>query len=169
MRKIKPNSDLWQYLNSTGVLERGIVEEIESAKRQYRKKYLLAYKQKQRKENSEYTVLLSKENGELESITLAAKKHFLPVTVFLKTATLAYLNQYYIVPNQMQLAKLEQILAQCLNEVQVITRTKEKYSWEREQKYEAIEKRIIQLENEIKNVLSNPPLAPQHDSKNIVT
>ncbi|HTA27942.1 MAG TPA: hypothetical protein VK809_09140 [Bacteroidia bacterium] len=169
MRKIKQNSPIWQYLNSVGVLEKGTVEEIKSAKKQYRKDYLLTYKQKQRKENSEYNVLLSKENGELESITLAAKKHSLPVTGFLKAATLAYLNQYYIVPDRMQLAKLEQLLAQCLNEVQIITRTKEKYSWERDQKYEAIEKRIIQLENEIRNVLSNPPLASTNDSKDKIT
>ncbi|HTB30847.1 MAG TPA: hypothetical protein VK808_02415 [Bacteroidia bacterium] len=169
MRKIKQNSPIWQYLNSVGVLEKGIVEEIKSAKKQYRKDYLLTYKQKQRKEKKEYTVMLSRENGEFERITVAAKKHSLPVTVFLKTATLAYLNQYYIVPDRAQLAKMEQLLAQCLNQVQTITRTKEKYSWEREQKYEAIEKRIIQLENQIREVLSNPPLVSKNDSQTKIT
>lgn len=113
--------------------------------------------------------MLSKENGEYETVANAAKKHSLPITTFLKTATLAYLNQYYIVPDRVQLAKMEQMLAQCLNEVQLITRTKEKYSWEREQKYEAIEKRIIKLETQINEVLSNPPLASKNDSKNFIT
>lgn len=110
--------------------------------------------------------MLSKENGEYENITLAAKKHSLPVTVFLKAATLAYLHQQFIVPDRFQLAKLEQLLAQCLNEVQLITRTKEKYSWQREQKYEEIEKRIIRLELQINEVLRNPPLLSGNDSQN---
>lgn len=169
MRKIKPNSNIWQYLNSVGVLEKGTEEEIKVAKKAYKKKYLLAYKQQQRREKHEYIILLSKENGEFDSVATAAKKHSLSVTAFLKEATLAYIKQYYIVPNRVQLAKMEQILAQCLNEVQLITRTKEKYSWEREQKYEAIEKRIIKLENEIRNVLSNPPLASTNDSQTKIT
>jgi len=165
MRKIKPNSNIWQYLNDAGVLEYGTEEEIKAAKRAYKKKYLLAYKQRQRKEKQEYIILLSKENGEYNTVASAAKKHSTSVTAFLKTATLAYINQYYIVPDKVQLAKMEQLLSQCLNEVQLITRTKEKYSWEREQKYEAIEKRIIKLENQIREVLCNPPLASEHDSK----
>ncbi len=166
MRKLKPSSHIWQYLNNAGVLENGTDEQIKAAKRAYRKNYLLAFKQKQRKEKPEFIVMLSKENGEYETVANAAKKHSLSITTFLKTATLAYLNQYYIVPDRVQLAKMEQMLAQCLNEVQLITRTKEKYSWEREQKYEAIEKRIIKLETQIKEVLSNPPLASKNDSKN---
>jgi hypothetical protein len=168
MRKVKPNSNIWQYLNDSGVLD-GTDEQIKSAKRAYKKKYLLAYKQRQRREKQEYIILLSKENGEFNSVATAAKKHSMSFTAFLKTATLAYINQYYIVPDRVQLAKMEQMLAQCLNEVQLITRTKEKYSWEREQKYEAIEKRIIKLENQIREVVSNPPLAPLHDSQTKIT
>ncbi|HTB30699.1 MAG TPA: hypothetical protein VK808_01660, partial [Bacteroidia bacterium] len=93
----------------------------------------------------------------------------MPVTTFLKTATLAYMNQTFIVPNKVQLSVIEQLLSQCLNEVQLITRTKEKYSWEREQKYDAIEKRIIKLETQISEVLRNPPLVTAHDSQNKIT
>jgi len=168
MRKIKANSNIWQYLDSVGALG-GTEEEIKSAKRNYKKKYLLAYRQRQRKEKQEYIILLSKENGEYNAVATAAKKHSMSVTAFLKTATLAYINQYYIVPDRVQLAKLEQLLAQCLNEVQLITCTKEKYSWEWEQKYEAIEKRIIKLESQIKEVLGNPPLASTNDSQIKIT
>ncbi len=168
MRKIKPNSNIWQYLDSVGALG-GTEEEIKTAKLAYKKKYLLTYRQRQRKEKQEYIILLSKENGEYNTVATAAKKHSMSVTAFLKTATLAYINQFYIVPDRMQLAKMELMLAQCLNEVQLITRTKEKYSWEREQKYEAIEKRIMKLETEIRNVLSNPPLASTNDSQTKIT
>ena len=168
MRKIKPNSNIWQYLTAVGVLG-GTEEEIKSAKHAYKKKYLLAYRQRQRKEKQEYIILLSKENGEFNTVATAAKKHSMSVTAFLKLATLAYINQYYIVPDRVQLSKMELLLSQCLNEVQLITRTKEKYSWEREQKYEAIEKRIIQLENEIRNALSNPPLDSTNDSQTKIT
>lgn len=166
MRKLNANSKLWQYLSEAGVLEHGSDEQIKTAKRTYRKNYLRTYKRRQRKEKPEFIVMLSKESGEYSTITSAAKRHALPVTVFLKTATLAYLNQQFIVPDRFQLAKLEQLLAQCLNEVQLITRTKEKYSWQREQKYEAIEKRIIQLELQMHEVLRNPPLLSRHDSEN---
>jgi hypothetical protein len=169
MRKLKQNSHIWQYLNNAGVLENGTKEQINAAKRAYKKKYLLTYKQQQRREKQEYIILLSKENGEYNIVSIAAKKHSMSVTAFLKTATLAYINQYYIVPDRVQLGKMEQLLAQCLNEVQAITRTKEKYSWEREQKYEAIEKRIIRLESEIREVLSNPPLASKNDSQIKIT
>ncbi len=169
MRKTNPNSHIWQYLNSAGVLD-GTVEQIKEAKKIYKKKYLLAYKQRQRAEKKRSILfLLSKENGEYNTVSTVAKKHSMSVTAFLKSATLAYIKQYYIVPDRAQLAKMEQLLAQCLNEVQLITRTKEKYSWEREQKYEAIEKRIIQLENQIREVLSNPPLASKNDSQTQVT
>ena len=168
MRKTNPNSHIWQYLNSVGALD-GSDEQIKSAKRAYKKKYLLAYRQRQRKEKQEYIILLSKENGEYNTIATAAKKHSMSVTAFLKSATLAYTKQYYIVPDKVQLAKMEQLLAQCLNEVQIITRTKEKYSWEREQKYEAIEKRIMQLESQIREVLNNPPLGSKNDSQIKIT
>ena len=165
MRKQKKNSELWNYLNSVGVLENGTDEQIKTAKRQYRKRYLLTYKQQQRKENPEFNVMLSKEDGEYETVSTAAKKNSLPISAFLKTATLAYINQFYIVPNRVQLAHMEQLLADCLNEVQTITKTKERFFWDREQKYEAIEKRIMKLEAQIREVISNPPLASPNDSQ----
>jgi hypothetical protein len=169
MRKIKPNSNIWQYLNDAGVLEHGTEAEIKAAKKAYKKKYLLSYRQRQRREKQEYIILLSKENGEFNTVASAAKKHSMSVTAFLKTGCLAYINQHFIVPDRVQLAKMEQLLSQCLNEVQLITRTKEKYSWEREQKYEAIEKRIMKLETQIKEVLSNPPLVSDYGFKNQIT
>jgi hypothetical protein len=169
MRKTPKGSPLWKYLEACGVLENGTDEQIIAAKRQYRKNYLHHFKQKQRKAKPGFTVMLSKENGQYDTISLAAKKHSLAITAFLREATLAYIHQYYIVPDRMQVARLEQFLAQYLNEVQRIAPVREKYSWEWEQKYEAIEKRIVAMQMQIKEALSNPPLASNHDSQNKIT
>lgn len=169
MRKTPKDSPLWKYLEARGVLENGTDEQIIAAKRQYRKNYLHHFKQRQRKVKPGFTVMLSKENGQYDSISLAAKKHSLAITAYLRDAALAYTNQYYIVPDKAQVARLEQLLAQYLNEVQRIDPVKEKYSWEREQKYEAIEKSIVAMKVQIREALSNPPLAPNHDSQNKIT
>lgn len=165
----KSKSGMWEYLDSVGVLEKGIDEEIKTAKKQYRKKYLLEYKRKQRANKPEYTVVLSKNNGEDERIILGAKKHKRTVSAFLRQATLAYLNQAFVVPNIYQVAKLEQLLSDCLNEIKVIARSREKYFWEREQRLELIEKRIINLESQINEVFRNPLLQTPDDHKNQVT
>lgn len=154
----KQNSGMWNYLESIGVLEHGTEGEIKAAKRAYRKKYLLEYKRKQRISQPEFVINLSKENGAYERISTAAKQHQMSVTAFLRTATLAYLNRTYIVPDKLQIAKLEQLLAQYLNEIQTLVQQKEKYHWDRDRKYEAIEKRIEKLETEIHDMFSNPPL-----------
>jgi|HubBroStandDraft_3_1064219.scaffolds.fasta_scaffold166439_2 hypothetical protein len=168
MRRPKENTRLYNFLASVGLQDDSPVEQIIAAKKQYRKTYLLEHKQKHRKANPEFLVQLSKENGEYETITESAKKHSMPVSVFLKKSTIAYINQFYVVPNRVQLAKMEQLLSQCLNEIQTIVKSKERFFWEREQKFEAIEMRIIKLESEIKEVICNPPLK-QNDSQTQVS
>ncbi len=165
MRKNR-NSPMWEYLEAAGVLEKGTDEEIKAAKRLYRKKYLLRYKQQQRGSKPEYTVNFSKDSGEYERIILAAKRHKMPVTTFLRSAALAYLNRTYIVPDPIRIARLEQLLSDCLNEIKTIAKTKERFFWGREQKVEEIEKRIVKLESDISEVLRNPPLAFPHDHQN---
>ena len=158
MSRKRRHSKLWEYLESSGVLEKGSDEEIKSAKRAYRKKYLLEFKQKQRISKPEYSVYFSKENGDYESVSCAAKKHNLTITTFIHSATLAYLRSTYIVPDRMQIARLEQLLSECLNEIKTIVKPREKYFWERERKFEQIEKRIEKLEIQINETFRNPPL-----------
>jgi len=155
---------MWEYLESSGVLEKGTEEEIKSAKKAYRKEYYLKYKRSQRLQKPEFTVNFSNDKGEYSIIQNAAKRHKMTVTAFIQASSLAYLNRRYLVPNQDQIASLEQILSQCLNEIQSIVQVREKYHWEREQKFEAIEKRIEKLETEIAQIFRNPPLL-KHDSQ----
>lgn len=166
MRRRK-NNPMWEYLEVSGVLEKGSDEEIKAVKKAYRKKYFLEFKQKQRRNKPEYTVTLSKTGGELGRITEAAKKHHLSVPAFLKSAAFAYLERKYIVPNRLMVALLEQLLSDCLNEVKAISKTKERF-WEREQKLDRIEKRIEKLEAQVNELFCNPTLF-SHDHQNQIT
>jgi hypothetical protein len=153
---------MWEYLDELGVLEKGSDEEIKAAKKAYRKKYLLEFKQKQRKNKPEYNIYYSKENGEHNRIIQAAKKHELTPTAFIRLASLAYIDRKYLVPNWEQVATLEQLLSECLNEVKVLVCRKERFFWDREQKIIAIEKRIEKLETQVNALFRNPPLVSTH-------
>lgn len=147
---------MWEYLDSVGVLEKGSDAEIKDAKRAYRKKYFLEFKRKQRKIRPEYTLNFNEENGERARIILAAQRHEMTVPQFLRSTVRAYLEKKYIVPNALQVAHLEQLLSQILNEIQGIARKKEKFFWERNDKLESIEHRIERLELEIDRIFRHP-------------
>ena len=159
---------MWDYLDSLGILEKGTDEEIKAAKLSYRKDYLLKYKRNQRSKRPEFTVNFSTEKGEYHKVEYAAKAHKMTITAFIRSAVLSYLNLHYIVPNNDQIARLEQILSQCLNEIQTIVRIKDKYYFEKESKLEAIEKRIERLEAEINQVFRNPPLVSHDNQSQII-
>lgn len=149
---------MWEYLNVLGVLENGTDEEIKAAKKAYRKQYYLRYKRNQRSSKPEFTINFSSDNGEYSKVKRSAERHKMTISAFIHSAVLAYLDQTYVVPNADQLAHLEQILSQCLNEIQKLVGVKEKYYWSREEKFEAIEKRIEKLERDIDQVFRHPPL-----------
>ena len=157
MRKSKKHTGgMWEYLDSRNILENGSDEAIKQAKKDYRKLYFTKQKQKQRAIYHEYTIRFSKEKVEYAKVATMAKQHNMKITAFVKSAVLAYINKTYIVPDRLQIARLEQITAQCLNEIQTIVKQREKYSYEREQKYEILEKRFGKLEEDISNVLKCP-------------
>ena len=152
----KRKGGMWAYLDASGVLEKGTEEEIKAAKKAYRKEYILSFRRKQRVGKPEFTVFLSKGTGDFSKISLAAKKHKLTITEFLRVSALAYTAKTYIVPDRLQLAELKGLLSQCLNEIQTIAVQKEKYFWGKEQKFKDIERRIEKLETEITKKLERP-------------
>jgi len=154
--KNKSKYGMWAYLDAAGVLEYGTEEQINAEKKKYRKGYLLRYKQKQRANKPEVSVSLSKDKGEYSVISAAAKNHHMTITAFIRSATIAYINKTFIIPDRYQLARLEQLLSQCLNEIQTIVCKRERIFFGREDKIEAIEKRIITLESEINVILKQP-------------
>ena len=161
----KHTGGMWEYLQSRGILENGTDEEIKAAKKAYRKEYYLSYKRNQRAQKPEFIIHFSSDNGEYSRVKTAAERHKMTVTAFIRSSVLAYLQQRFLVPNLSQVAHLEEILSQCLNEIQKLVGEREKYYWSREEKFEAIEKRIEKLECDIDQVFRNPPLL-QNDSQN---
>jgi len=164
----KTNTGMWDYLDSLGILENGTDEEIKAAKKAYRKVYFLKYKKLQRSKMPEFCVSFSNEKGEYSKVAYAARRHKMTITAFIRSAVLAYLNQRFVVPNAEQIANLEQILSQCLNEIQSIVRVREKYHWERDRKFDVIEKRIEKLEFDINQIFRNPPLLNYDNQSQII-
>ncbi len=157
---------MWDYLDSIGILEHGSDTEIKAAKRAFRKSYFRNYKKNQRIKKPEYVVNFSKGNGELETVAKAAKQHKLSMTNFLRSAVLAYLRRTYLVPNRDQVAHLELLLSDCLNEIQTIVSVKSKYTWENDNRFEQIEQRIQKLEQQIGDLFRNPPIADDCQNQN---
>lgn len=164
----KRKSAMWYYLDALGVLENGTEEEIKMAKKAYRKEYYLSYKRNQRATKPEFTISFTNKNGEYTKVKRGAERHKMTITAFIRSSVLAYIDQKYLVPNQDQIANLEQILSQCLNEISKIVSAKEKYHWEREQKFEAIEKQIEGLESVISQIFRNPPLITNDNQNQII-
>ena len=152
----KHKGKMWKYLESRGVLENGTDEEIKKAKKDYWKIYFTKQKRIQRAKQHEFTMRFSKGKEEYSKVEFMAKQHRMKTTKFIKSAVLAYINKSYIVPDRLQIAELEQLLSQCLNEIQTIVKQKERFHYERELKYEVIEKRIEALEEEIAKALKCP-------------
>ena len=167
----KNKNGMLEYLDSIGILEKGTEEEINAAKKTYRKKYLLEFKQKQRQNKPEFNINFSKENGDFYKVKKGAEKHRCTITAFIHNATLAYISQTFVVPNILQIAQLEQILSDCLNEIQIVTKYREKYHWERDRKLESIEKIIEKVEQRIDEVFRKPTIltVSQHDHQNQIT
>lgn len=157
---------LWDYLEATGALTSGSDEVINAAKQAYRKQYLLDFKRRQRRSKAEYTVTFSKSNGEHGRIQDGSRRHRISVTGFVRKAALAYLDRTYLVPNRQQIARLEQLLAACLNEIKTIVHKKEKFFWERDNKLEAVERRIERMERQLDEALRHPPLLSSDDCQN---
>lgn len=159
MRKPRKDTGLWAYLDACGLLSNGMDEQIKAARRTYRKQYLRQYKKEQRVQKPEYLVQLSKENNEHGRIALAAKKHRMSVTAFLRLAALAYIERSFLVPDRALVAKLSALLAECLNDVRSLASQKGKHNvFALDEKYDAIERRIITLESQIQTLFCFPAM-----------
>ena len=148
---------MWDYLESVGVLEKGTEEDIKKAKKEFQRKYIREYKRKERTSNSEFIVLLSKHNGELKSISEAAKEHKSSVSKFLKDSALAYLEKRFLVPDSEKVALLELTLSDCRNQIQKISKNTFLPISDRIQ---AIEKRIETMETAINELFRHPNEIP---------
>lgn len=160
---MKRRKGMWDYLDKSGVLEWGTDEQIKQAKKEYRKRYLSEYKRAQRTRRKEFVISLDVINGEFSKIRKASATHNRSIPEFIKLAVLAYLDQRFLVPNPYQVARLEQMLAQILNEVHVILENDGNFYGNNNITLGILENRIEQLENEINRIFRNPELINSHN------
>ncbi len=106
---------IYDYLDSIKVLETGTDEEITLARKTYWKRYKTEWRRKKRKEEKELTTSWTAD--ELTELICAAKKHSISKTKFIKTSTLAYIDKRYIVPDQIEVRRIAQLLAVTYNSI----------------------------------------------------
>ena len=114
---------LYAYLEASGVLEKGTDEAIAEARKNYWRIYKTAWRRQKRKDEKELTI--SWNTDELKTLHDEAKRHKISKTKFIKTATLAYIDKRYIVPNQLEIRKVAQLLALNYNSIQEMIDEKE--------------------------------------------
>lgn len=156
MNNTHPN--MFDYLDAQGVLENGTDEDIKAAKRAYKKLYFKRYRKERRAEQPEFSIGFSRKSGDYGKITLAAKRHSMTVTRFIREATLAYLDRRFLTLLPHRIAEVMQLLMDCRNDVKAISQMKERSSYDREQKYQAISDRIALLEGQLQRYLHYPEL-----------
>lgn len=152
----KNKKGLLAYFESIGILENGTQEQFNKARKEYEKIYIREYKRKERSSKSEFIVLLSKQKGELKTVSEAAKEHKVSISNFIKASALAYLQKTYLVPDTDKVAELELTLSACRNEIQKIS--KNPY-FPIADKIQAIERRIEKMETAINDLFRHPPEA----------
>lgn len=149
-RKFKTKSNLYTFLKSKGVLEKGIHEEIQSARKEYWNKYKRQWRNDKRKKEKEFTISLDR--TELKELSIEAKRHKLSRTRFIKTACFAYINNSFVVPDSLEVKRISQLLAMTYNSIQeMVGENKLEFNTGRNM-MESIQK----LEREILPVLHNP-------------
>ena len=96
-------------------LENGNNEEIQKARKEYRRKYKASWRNAKRKRDKELTTSWTKE--EYRKLKEEAKHHKQSITGFVKGAATAYMNQRFIYPDEIQLRKTIQLLALIYNSI----------------------------------------------------
>jgi hypothetical protein len=149
-RKVKSKSNIYAYLQSKGVLENGSHEEIQNARKKYWSEYKRNWRNEKRKKEKEFTISLN--SDELKIFTKAAKGHEVSRTAFIKQAAFAYINTSFIIPDNIEIRKITQLLAMNYNSIQELID---------EEKINTLAGKIVlekmhELERDILPLLHNP-------------
>lgn len=154
MRKPKSNSKLYQYLHSLGVLERGNEEEIEHARREFRKQYLTDYKQKYRKTKKHIEVILSPTEhilleGEARSVGMSLSQ-------FLKQSTLHYISKQYMTPHPRTILQIKELVYHSYQKIEKIAEHEKKRWFGNLNQYETLKSIILDVHTSTKKTFENP-------------
>ncbi len=149
-RRLNTKSNLCSYLRSSGVLENGTSEDIQKVKNDYWKEYKRIWKKNKRKSEKEITISFTQD--EFKEISIESERHKLSRTKFIKQSCLAYINKRYLVPDEIDVKRISQLLSMTYNSIQ------EKFEEKLIDKSagQEILNRIFKIEREILPVLQNP-------------
>jgi hypothetical protein len=106
---------IYHYLDSIKVLELGTDEEITLARNKYWREYKASWRRKKRKEERELTTSWTAD--ELTELTKEARRHKISKTKFIKTSALAYIDKRYIIPDQIEVRRIAQLLSVTYNSI----------------------------------------------------
>lgn len=150
-RALKHKSNIYEYLDKSGVLDSGNDEEIKVARKEYWRKYRADWRKQKRKEQSEFTISFTKK--EMRILNPAVQKHKISTTVFIKQATLAYIQLQFVIVDPTSVNDIRGLLTRNYTILQNI----EEQNLFKETEASFI-KRFELLETSIMDMLTNPTL-----------
>lgn len=155
MNKKKNTYGVYAYLDSTGVLEKGTDKAIAEARKEYWKKYKAQWRKQKRKTEKELTT--SWTTDELKDLTKSARYHKISRVAYIKSATIAYSNNSYIIPNKMEVRRIVQLLNMNYNLIQEMVDEKTLHL----QTGKIILEKILELERAVLVSLNSPKTVEQ--------
>ena len=163
-RKLNAKSNLFSFLNSSGILENGTHDQIQKVRSEYWREYKRKWRNAKRKSEKEITILFTQD--EFKEISIESKLHKLSRTKFIKKACFAYMNKIFIVPDSKGVKQIAQQLSMTYNSIQGLL---EENSIEFKSG-KSITDAIYKLERQILPALHNPKsldvLIKEHILKN---
>jgi len=155
MKRVKRNSQLWHYLNTLGILEKGTEEQIRQAKQEYRKNYLRNYKKEKKGVKKEFSITCNRE--EVERLSQVAKAHGISPSRFLKKAAFAYTEKKFVIPYIGTLYHIEQLLLNCKSNIERIAEREPGAWFKQDRNYAELERVVQTTQKQIVEIFSNPP------------
>ena len=130
--------------------EKGNDTEIRQAKLEWRRMYKAQWRKEHRRKCKEITA--SWDNDEYRMLKAEAKRHKLSITMFIKQATIGYVDKRYIPLQRQEVTKILQLLALTFNVIDELGQEEQlNYETAKELKNE-----ITRLEQSIRVVLFSP-------------
>jgi hypothetical protein len=100
---------VYEYLDSTKILESGTGEDIAKARKEYWRKYKSEWRKRQNQKTRQVTVMLTPSEAKL--IEDAAKKYKRSKPALIKAMCLAHMQKRYVVPDILAVNSIRELLA----------------------------------------------------------
>jgi hypothetical protein len=123
MRNSKRNSGIYAYLEASGVLETGTIEDIAAMRKQYYREYKKNWRKEKRIREREFTVSYS--DTELKVVEAAATGKHKTVPRFIKEAALAYCRKHWLI-DATTLFEIRELLLKTYTAIDALTDAKDR-------------------------------------------